>query len=496
MLEIRSHENKIQIVTNKENARKIIKHFQVQRPGANYDPRVRSGRDDGYHKFYKISLIKNDLILIELEQGFLNKVNKLLKQNLEISEEYSRKEILDFLKREIPNLPFKPRKYQLEMVIGMLQNQRHLGVVATGGGKSLIFYLVVKFLYEKNKKTILIVPTINLVQQMYNDLIDYNAPKEFLDNIQLLGGEYSNKNLQKRIVISTWQSLSNVKKLIINTYDCLYVDEVHIAKALTINTLLKLNVPKKIGMTGSLPIVEIDAMKLEEIFGEPVFYAKAKDLIELGLLTKTVIIALFLNYPRKMTRSSWKYQEETKFIKENPERIKYTIDLLKKIASKGISVGTFSTTKFGETIYKNLTGINPKRIKNDFNKQKELNTFFISGSTKSSVREEIRQYLNSLESKNEILIAQTKVIDTGSNYPKMKNFVFLEAPGKSFTKILQSMGRVMRLHKEKGKEVYIWDIVDCFDYARENYSLRHFWERLKYYENEGHEIIEKEINLN
>jgi predicted helicase len=77
----------------------------------------------------------------------------------------------------------------------------------------------------------------------------------------------------------------------------------------------------------------------------------------------------------------------------------------------------------------------------------------------------------------------------------MKNFVFLEAPGKSFTKILQSIGRVMRKSKETGDNVFVYDLVDSFGYSTENYSLSHFWERLKYYESEEHSVIEKEISM-
>jgi predicted helicase len=133
--------------------------------------------------------------------------------------------------------------------------------------------------------------------------------------------------------------------------------------------------------------------------------------------------------------------------------------------------------------------------KNDFEYQKQLGVFFISGSTKSTVREKIREYLNSSESKNEILIAQSTTISTGINLPKLTNLVIAEMPGKSFTKILQSIGRVMRKSKEKGNTVFIWDIIDVFPYKNENYSLKHFWERMEYYNSEEHEIIEMEKEL-
>jgi superfamily II DNA or RNA helicase len=173
----------------------------------------------------------------------------------------------------------------------------------------------------------------------------------------------------------------------------------------------------------------------------------------------------------------------------------YSTNLIRTIQKSGIVVCTFSTIKFGEEIYKRLTNKDVNKVRNSFELQKEAGVFFISGKTKSSIREKIRQHLNSDLSSNEILIAQTTTMDTGINIPKLKHFVFLEQPGKSFTKILQSIGRVMRKADASGDNVFVWDIVDCFDYAKENYSLTHFWERLKYYENEGHPVTEKEINL-
>lgn len=496
-MEYRIKDNIIQVVTDTKKAKELIEEFSVFKPGYEFDIRYRMGKSDGKHKFYNLKPLKNNLILLELEFGFLERVQLHLnpKPDLKEYEDYTKEEITDFLKKELPLLPFKPRKYQLKMIYGMLMNKRHLGIMSTGGGKSLVAYLVIKFLLSKNKKTILIVPTIGLVDQMFSDFKDYNGDS-ILDEIQKIGGEYKNKNLEKNIVISTWQSLSKAKN--ISNYDCLFVDEAHKAKADVLSDILKINTNKKIGMTGSMPIIEIDAMKLEEIFGYPKLYANAKDLIDLGLLTKTIVIALFLEYPRKYTKSGLKYQQESKLIRELPQRIEFTCKLLNNIKKSGITLMTYNTTKFGEDVYKQLTNTNSKELKkiiNDFEKQKELKTFIISGKTKASIREQIRMYLNSEKSTNETVIAQTTTMELGINIPKLKNFVFGESPGKSFTKILQSIGRVMRKAEEKGNAVYVWDIIDCFSYKKENYSQSHFWERLQYYESEGHPVQEKTTTL-
>jgi len=490
MIQTRLHNDKIQVLVPKNSnvSKRLQEEFSVFKPGYQFDIRYRMGKTDGKKRFFKSYLIE-DKILFEFELGFLNRLKKIIPLDLELKTEYTKEEILDFLKSEIKNLPFKPRKYQLKAVLNALQNKRHLIKAATGSGKSLIFYLIIKFLYQKNKRVVLIVPTIGLVTQAFSDMEEYRAPKDFLNSIQLIGGEFTDKEIKKPIVISTWQSLSKVKF----NADCIIVDEVHTAKADVLQSIIKKKIPQKIGMTGTIPIVKIDGMKLEETFGEYTTYTTAKDLIELGLLTKTVIVAVFLNYPKKYTRSGIKYQQESKLIRELPQRIDFTQKMIKKVSEKGITIAVYNTTKFGETLYETLT--NSKLKKNDFDYQKQLGVFFISGTTKSTVREQIREYLNSNESKNEILIAQSTTISTGINLPKLTNLVFAEMPGKSFTKILQSIGRVMRKSKDKGNTVYVWDIVDVFPYKTENYSMKHFWERVEYYNSEQHEIIEIEKQL-
>ena len=497
MLEGRIKDHKLQIVSDKKTIKEMTNEFSTLEPGYQYNPRVRSGFSDGRYKFYKLFNIpeNKDLAIMELELGFIQRVNRYFNSIVVgTPQQFTKDEITLFLKKEIPNLPFKLRKYQLKMIYGMLQSERHLGILSTGGGKSLVAYLVIKFLIENNWKSILVVPTINLVDQMYSDFLAYGASEDFLNSIQRIGGDYKDKKLKGDIVISTWQSLKNLKKDI-NEYQCLLIDEAHKAKADVLNGILKTNIQKKIGMTGSMPIIKIDSMKLEEIFGEPKIYANAKDLIELGLLTKTSIIAVFLNYPRKDTRASWKYQQESKFIREYPKRLEYTANLINKVSNSGITVATFNTSKFGEELYEKVSGKKLGKDRNSFERQKACGVFFISGKTKPELREKIRLYLNSEISTDEKLIAQTTTIDTGINIPKLKNFVFAEFPGKSFTKILQSIGRVMRKSEDSGDSVYVWDIVDCFDYTNENYTLKHFWDRQKFYEAEGHPIHEKEIQL-
>ena len=271
----------------------------------------------------------------------------------------------------------------------------------------------------------------------------------------------------------------------------LCVSNCHQAKADILQEILKQPCSIKLGMTGSMPIVKVDALGLEQALGKPIRIINAKQLMDLNLLTDTSIISLFLTHPRKATHSGLKYQQEVTFVRESRARLNFVNNLLTKL--KGVTVALYNTTEHGEQTFEALTGVKlTTKKKSDFEMMKELNVFFMSGSTKSSVREQIRLYLN--DCKNAIVIGQMAVLSTGINSPRLKNLVFLSST-KSYTLVLQAMGRVMRLHAEKGDNVYIYDLIDCFTYKRDTYSLKHFWERQKYYHSEGHPIIEKEIEL-
>ena len=486
MTAIRELDFHLELYTDeKEIKLKIDELLSAYEPEYDRTARYQSGKWDGKKRFY---VFNNPVFIIP--KGFKDKLLKNIKfDSIELLKNPDISNLNIFLKNIFLELPFKPRKYQIEAFINIVNNWNHLPIISTGGGKSLVAYLVLRYFWENNLTCILIVPTIGLVDQMFNDFKDYLAPLKFLSNIQLIGGEYKNKELTKPIIISTWQSLSKIEN--IENYDVYFVDECHKLKADVLQEIMSKKVKRKYGMTGSFPLIPYEQLLIEQVTGEPKIYANARSLIEKGLLTETKIIALFLNYPRSDTRSNFKYKEEVKFVQDYVPRLNFINKFLKSL--HGVTIALYQNTNHGEKIYEKLTGIKlTHKKKSDFDMMKKLGVFFISGATKSDVREKIRLYLNEVQ--DAIVIGQFSVLSTGINIPKLKNLVFL-ANTKSFTLVLQSIGRVMRKHKEKGNTVYVFDLVDSFDYAKENYLLNHFWQRDAYYRNEGHPVLEKEIDL-
>lgn len=273
----------------------------------------------------------------------------------------------------------------------------------------------------------------------------------------------------------------------------LCVSNCHTAKADVLNDILhQPHWERKGGLTGSMPIIELDALTLESNFGKPKRYINARQMIDMGLATDLSIVAMFLNYPQIPKKQIKTYQNEVKFMKDYLPRQVFINKLLHKL--DGVTVALYNHTDHGVKTWENFTGIKlTTKIKNSFGEQSKLGCFFLTGSTSPKLREQIRLYLNSVE--QSLVIAQYNIMSTGINIPRLKNLVYLSS-NKSFTATLQSIGRVLRLHKEKSSAV-VYDLIDCMSGKRVdmNYLQRHFWERNNFYEQEEFTVIEKEINL-
>jgi len=491
MTVLRETESHLEVFTdNKEVKHKIDDLLSAYEPGHEMTPRYQSGRWDGKKRFYETKLVKTGGLFFIIEKGFLQRLlDNITFDEIEL-DEIIEVDYMEYLKRVLPELPFKPYKHQLKAFVQMVNNKRYFASMCTSSGKSLVAYLTLRYFWEHHKKSVLIVPVVSLTEQMFNDFKEYNAPDDFLNDIKLIGGDNIDKNLTHNIIIGTYQSLIKVTHQM-DSYDIILNDETHLASSDSLQKILQMPFSIKLGMTGSVPIIEVDLLSIIQIFGEPDFIIRARELMDMGLLTDSYIVPMFLNYPKTANKlgmkSGMKYQDEVKFIKENPLRIEFNRKFLG--ALKGLTVALYAHTEQGERTYESLTGEKPKY--NDFERMKELGVFFVSGKTRSKIREQIRQYTNNIH--QGIIIANYKVFSTGINLPNINNIVFLSST-KSFVTVLQSLGRVFRLKQGKTKAM-IYDLIDVFPYKKDNYSLNHFWQREGYYHQERHKIIEKEIHL-
>ena len=354
--------------------------------------------------------------------------------------------------------PIMLRDYQVEAINKFLINTQALQEIATGAGKT-ITTATLSHLAEKYGRTITIVPNKSLVEQTEEDFI----------NVGLDVGVYygDRKDLNKTHTICTWQSLNILDKKSKNhEYDivslaefldgvrCVIVDEVHMAKADVLKNLLTQNLcnaPVRWGLTGTVPKGDYEAEPIFASIGPVVGGIKAHELQEMGVLSSChVNVVQMIDLPEFKT-----YPDELKYLVTNDDRMIYISKLIKKISQSGNTLVLVNRIDSGKFLINEIE-----------------DAVFISGEVKTKDRKE--EYDEIKTSDNKIIVATYGVAAVGINIPRIFNLVLLE-PGKSFVRVIQSIGRGIRKAEDKDF-VQIWDLTSTCKWAK-----RHLTERKKYY---------------
>jgi len=384
-------------------------------------------------------------------------------------------------------IPMEIRDYQKQAFIHALQKSRCLLLSPTASGKSLIVYLLVRFniirLKDKpNNKILIIVPTTSLVEQLFKDFKDYgwNSDK----NVHRIYQGHD-KETDKNVVISTWQSIYNMPKKWFKSFGVVLGDECHLFKAVSLTKIMtKLEDCKyRIGLTGTLDGTKTNKLVLEGLFGAVNKVTSTSELQEKKQLADLKIICLVLQHDQysKHFLKDKSYQEEMDFLVSNDKRNKYIRNLCLDL--KGNSLILFQ--------YVEKHGVILKQLVED--KADDRKVFFVHGGVEAEEREKIRFITE--KSDNAIIIASYGTFSTGINIRNLHNIVFA-SPSKSRIRNLQSIGRGLRL-KDNNSAATLYDIADDLTYNdKENYTLQHFRERINIYtgENFNYEIHNVELN--
>lgn len=367
-----------------------------------------------------------------------------------------------------------PHEHQIQAVKHALIKQRTLLISPTGSGKSLIIYLLIRFLLNhipENKKILIIVPTTGLVAQMFNDFKEYSNKDGFIKMCHSLY-EGQDKITNKRIVISTWQSIYKLKEDYFKDFYCVFGDECHLFKAKSLTTIMSKmkDCPYRIGTTGTLDGTHVHKLVIEGLFGPVYNVTSTKNLIDKNLLSNLKINCLLLQYlPEEVEQiKRAKYIEEIQWLVANEKRNKFIVNLCSHLKGNTLVLFNF-VEKHGLPLHKQLEKISKKPC------------FLIYGKTEASEREDIRQIVN--KETNCILVASYGTCSTGINIKNIHNIVFT-SPSKSVVRVLQSIGRGLRKSETKEK-VVVFDIGDDLRHKKyRNHALRHMDDRINIYNNE------------
>lgn len=363
------------------------------------------------------------------------------------------------------NLSLYPYPYQRECIESIFQRTKGIIRSATASGKSLVITYVVKELLAKKKaeKSLIVVPTQSLVEQFYEDMLEYGIPE------RLIGRVYEKyKDWDNRIVISTWQTLSrNHGKL--NDFDILIMDECHMTKAYELKKILAkaIRPQYRIGFTGTLHAGELDNWNVKSYLGPVLKDFPSGLLAEDGYISKCNINMVNIEYADEFDGT---YNDVKDNVFQTPYRLQVMADLVKNL-DHNVLILVGKVEKEGEFLKEYL-------LSQGLSKQ----IIFLSGRDDSSLREKWRK--NFAKRSNIVLIATYGIFKQGINIPNLK-YLVLGSPFKSKITVLQSIGRALRKHAEKEDGAYIFDIHDHTKYLE-----KHGLIRLRYYDSEKFNVKE------
>ena len=450
-----------------ETRRKLANKFKIEVPWARYQPSYRLGRWDGTVAFFGIGgtgymCHLEEILDIVTNAGYDIEVEDLRHPTqlafTKVTETYWADQGKTWPKGHImEGKPIMLRDYQYEAINKFLENPQSLQEIATGAGKT-ITTATLSHCCEQYGRTIIVVPNKSLVEQTEEDF----------RNVGLDVGVYygDRKELGKTHTICTWQSLNVLDKKSKDNPEAMtlgnflegvvafIVDEVHQAKAEVLKNILTRDLahcPIRWGLTGTVPKEKFEFQSILASIGPVINRISAHELQQKDVLAQchvnilqTIEIKEFRSYP-----------EELKYLTTDSDRIDWLANKIKDMATSGNTLVLIDRIETGKLLIERIPEAD-----------------FVSGAVKSKDRKETYDEIKT--SSNNIIVATYGVAAVGINIPRIFNLVLME-PGKSFVRVIQSIGRGVRKAEDKDF-VQIWDITGGTKYAK-----RHLTERKKFY---------------
>lgn len=450
-------------------AMELSDYFTFSVPGAKFTPMFRNKMWDGKIRlFHAMARTIYVGLRYHVEQFAKERGYECEYMNAEdfLEESFSIKEAEEFVKT-LEGLPHQPRDYQLSAFAHAVRTRRALLLSPTASGKSLIIYLICRYLFN-NDKTLVIVPTTSLVHQMASDFVSYGCNPNWIHKIH--SGE--DKDTKRPFVITTWQSVYKLPKPWYRQFNTIIGDEAHLFKAKSLTSIMsKLDkCPNKFGFTGTLDGTQTNKLVLEGLFGPVKKVTTTAELIEQKHLSAFKIKAIVLKHDDEVCQrlKSATYADELAFITGNTARNAFISNLVASL--KGNTLILFKTRDHGDELF--------KRVKDSVQHE---DVFYVDGTVDGLIREDIRTAVETKESA--VIVASLGTFSTGVNIRNLHNIIFA-SPSKSRVKTLQSIGRGLRKSETK-TEATLYDIADDITWkSHKNFTIQHFMERVKMYNEE------------
>lgn len=474
------NESFVKVKSDPDIAREISDVYTFEVPGAKFTPLYKMGRWDGLIRLFNLGPRT-------LPYGLANELRKFAEERnysfeLDIPDMtdvgLTYKDVEDFaatlgIDKRIP--PIEIRDYQINGAFQALKNKRAILHAATGAGKSLVLFIICRYIVEElQMRVLIVVPTISLTSQMKSDFADYASGTDWSAdaNVHCITAGVD-KSIKKPITVSTFQSIYKMDSDWLNQYGCIIGDEGHMIVAKTITGIYEraTEVEYKLACTGTLHDMKCNLLVMKGITGPVHEIATTSTLIANKQLVPLVIKAIILTYPPEIGKAMKKvdYDTEIKYIVSLSKRNEFVAKLASQC--KGTTLVLFRFVDLQGTDLYNMV----------CEKASTRNVHYIDGTVTGKDRELIRKDANTGD---DIIVASYAVFSTGVNLPAIENIIFAH-PAKSAITIIQSIGRGLRLKEGKDK-CTLYDISDNMTFGKKpNISFRHLGDRLGTYTKNG-----------
>jgi superfamily II DNA or RNA helicase len=481
------NETYLKVTCERSVASELSDYFSFQVDGYQFMPAFKTRLWDGFLRMYSL---KTNLLYAGLywkiqefcersgysisEESYIPETENI---TIEKIEEYSK-----VLKIASGGREILLRDYQLTAVKHILENKRAVIESATSSGKSAIIYMAARYLLgsKEVKKILMIFPTSSLTMQIFSDFKDYsgiNGWKVEEHCHMVFSGQ--EKDIDRQITFSTWQSIYKNPPSFFNSYDAIFIDETHLCAAKSLSGIMEkaTNVKYRIGLTGTLQKAKAHALTIQGLLGKSIKISTTAELMKTGNVADLKITCLLLNHPAEIRKfcNKIKYQDEIAYLIENEKRNKFISNLAKSL--KGNVMILFTQLVQGEALCELL---------------KDRNVYFIHGGVSPQQREKMRLEIE--KSDDAIAICSYGTTSTGVSIKRLHHVIFA-SPSKSEIRVLQSLGRGLRIGEGKST-AKLWDIADNLSWkSKQNHTLKHFQIRVELYASEKFSYKIVEYNL-
>ena len=486
----KQNESFIHIECERSVEQELSEHFCFFVPGYRFMPAYRNRMWDGKIRLFdqRKKTLYTGLYKYLKEFCETRNYKIVADESLSVLQTPDIKYITDGLTLTSGGKPITPRDYQLDALEHALSHRKSLLLSPTASGKSLIIYMAIRaFLDASDRNVLLIVPTTSLVEQMYSDFADYSQTDDWLseDECHRIYSGREKYNIEKRVIITTWQSIYKEKLQWFQDFGMVVGDEAHNFKAKSLTAILEkcVNAELRIGTTGTLDGTQTHQLVLEGLFGPVHQVTTTKKLIDEQSLSELDINVLILKYSDEICKTLTKttYQQELDFIVQYDPRNNFIANLALDQAGNTLVLFNY-VEKHGKPLHSLLqTKIKENR-----------KLFYVSGETDVDTRESVREITE--KEKDAIIVASLGTFSTGINIRNLHNIIFA-SPSKSQIRVLQSIGRGLR-KSEDGRGTKLYDIADDLHWkSKKNYTLQHAAERIKIYSKEKFTYKLYDINI-